>query len=188
MMLIKKNGICYLVNFQPNQLHFCREVRPPPSVKECPRYHPKSLDGEISILELWGMWRTSLLPSLPGPLGICRTSNQPDDCGTKPFLGGSGRRAVAKTCPKCLGPRRHSYKKAPQAPGDKSRLSEEDKSQEGRSPETGRESVLGHLTWMPASRNPCQAASTDSHWSQDTPYLIRVLGHTASWNVSQPSG
>ena len=36
---------------------------------EHPGYDTKQSDGEVSvILELWGMWCTSLLPSLPGPL------------------------------------------------------------------------------------------------------------------------
>ena len=30
---------------------------------------------------------------------IWRTSHQTDECGTRPFLDGSGRRAVAQTCP-----------------------------------------------------------------------------------------
>ena len=35
----------------------------------CPEYNTKQFDGEAPvILELWGMLRTSLMPSLPGPL------------------------------------------------------------------------------------------------------------------------
>ena len=38
---------------------------------ECPGYDTKLSDGEAPImLELWGMWCTSLLPSLPGPLWV----------------------------------------------------------------------------------------------------------------------
>ena len=34
-----------------------------------PGYDTKLSDGEVSVmLELWGMWSTSSLPSLPGPL------------------------------------------------------------------------------------------------------------------------
>ena len=36
---------------------------------ECPGYDTKQSDGEIPAMqELWGMWSTPLLPSLPGPL------------------------------------------------------------------------------------------------------------------------
>ena len=30
------------------------------------------------------------------------------------------------------------------------------------------------MTWMPGFRNPCQTASIDYHWNQDTPSLICV--------------
>ena len=36
---------------------------------ECPGYDSKKSDGEVpAMLELWGMWSTSSLPLLPGPL------------------------------------------------------------------------------------------------------------------------
>ena len=36
---------------------------------ECPGYDTKQSDGEVpAMLELWGMWSTLSLPSLPGPL------------------------------------------------------------------------------------------------------------------------
>ena len=36
---------------------------------ECPRYDTKQSDGEVPVmLELWAMWRTPLLPLLPGTL------------------------------------------------------------------------------------------------------------------------
>ena len=36
---------------------------------ECPGYDTKHSDGEVlAVLELWGMWSTPLLSSLPGPL------------------------------------------------------------------------------------------------------------------------
>ena len=39
---------------------------PPTSVLE---YDTKQSDGEVPVmLELWGMWSTTLLPLLPGPL------------------------------------------------------------------------------------------------------------------------
>ena len=42
-------------------------VRPPPN--ECPGYDTKQSDGEVPVmLGLWGMWSTTLLPLLPGPL------------------------------------------------------------------------------------------------------------------------
>ena len=40
-----------------------------PHSNECPGYNTKQSDGEsLVILELWGMWNTSSLASLPGPL------------------------------------------------------------------------------------------------------------------------
>ena len=45
-------------------LHLCREFK-----KTTPRYDIKPFDGKAPvILELWRMWSTPLLPSLPGPL------------------------------------------------------------------------------------------------------------------------
>ena len=56
-------------------LPLCREaVRvfySPSLPTECPGYDTKQSDGEASvILELWGMWNTPLLPSLPDPLWL----------------------------------------------------------------------------------------------------------------------
>ena len=40
-----------------------------PLPKECPGYDTKQSDGDASVIvELWGMWSTPLLPSLPGSL------------------------------------------------------------------------------------------------------------------------
>ena len=51
----------------------------------------------------------------PGCLvGICRTSHQPDECGTRPFQIGPGAGLMprhAQRPPKCLWPRQHSPKK-----------------------------------------------------------------------------
>ena len=47
-------------------------------------------------------------------IGICRTSHRPDECGTRPFLGGSRHLAVDQTCtaaPKMTRSRQHSPKK-----------------------------------------------------------------------------
>ena len=50
-------------------LLICRGVRPPTTTNECPGYNTKPFDGEVrTMLELWGMWITSSLPLLPGPL------------------------------------------------------------------------------------------------------------------------
>ena len=39
------------------------------SPNKCPRYNTRQSDGEAPVmLELWGIWSTPLLPSLPGPL------------------------------------------------------------------------------------------------------------------------
>ena len=54
-------------------------------------------------------------------------------------------------------------------------------------PETHREPVLVCVTWMPASRHPCQVASTDCHQSQNTPDLICTLWHMANQSAFQPS-
>ena len=49
-----------------HRLFLCRGVRPPPTSV---LYDTKQSDGEVpAILELWGIWSTPLLPSLPGPL------------------------------------------------------------------------------------------------------------------------
>ena len=46
---------------------FSAEGQEPPN--ECPGYDTKQFDGEVpAVLELWGIWSTPLLPSLPGPL------------------------------------------------------------------------------------------------------------------------
>ena len=47
-------------------LLFYEEVRAP--ANECPGYDTKQFDGEVPVmLELWGMWSTLSLPSLPSP-------------------------------------------------------------------------------------------------------------------------
>ena len=44
---------------------------------ECPGYDIKQSAGEAMMMqELWGMWSTPLLPSLPGPL--CLSKVVPD--------------------------------------------------------------------------------------------------------------
>ena len=54
-----------ILSFQP--VHLCRRVRPAPN--KCSGYDTKQSNGEIPVmLELWGMWSTPSLPSLPGPL------------------------------------------------------------------------------------------------------------------------
>ena len=49
------------------RLHLCRGIR---ALNECPKYDIKNSDGEAPALELWGMWSTSSLPSLTGPLWL----------------------------------------------------------------------------------------------------------------------
>ena len=41
-----------------------------PHLNECPDYDIKSSDGMALTLEIWGMWSTSSLPLLPGPLWL----------------------------------------------------------------------------------------------------------------------
>ena len=44
----------------------CRGVKTP---HKCPGYDTKQSGSEVPVmLELWGMWSTSSLPLLPGPL------------------------------------------------------------------------------------------------------------------------
>ena len=50
-----------------HRLLLFREVKPHPN--ECTRYDTKQSDSEVPVmLALWGMWSTTLLPSLSGPL------------------------------------------------------------------------------------------------------------------------
>ena len=49
-----------------NRLPPCRGVRPPTRPNKCPGYDIKPSDGETLDLELWGMWSTLFLTSLPG--------------------------------------------------------------------------------------------------------------------------
>ena len=50
-----------------HRLHLCRWIRHTPN--KCPGYDTKRSDGEVLVtLELWGMWSTTSLPSLPDPL------------------------------------------------------------------------------------------------------------------------
>ena len=52
--------------YRINRLHLYKRIGPPPN--ECSVYVTKQSDGEAPVmLELWRMWRTPLLPSLPGP-------------------------------------------------------------------------------------------------------------------------
>ena len=48
-------------------LHLYRVVSPPP-LNKCPGYDIKWSDGEAPALKIWGMWSTTSLPLLPGPL------------------------------------------------------------------------------------------------------------------------
>ena len=63
MMMITFNSVHCPVSWG------CRiQVRPSPS-NECPEYDTKQSDDDIPVmLELWKMWSTPLLSSLPGPL------------------------------------------------------------------------------------------------------------------------
>ena len=47
---------------------------------ECPVYDTKQFDGEAPVmLQLWGMWSTASLPSLPGPFwpGVVASDSVP---------------------------------------------------------------------------------------------------------------
>ena len=71
--------------------------------------------------------------------GICRPPHLTGKYGTRPFLGGTGRRAVAHTCPEFpkmpTAPSAFPLLGAPQAPGDKPNLPEVSKSLGERPPE-----------------------------------------------------
>ena len=60
--------------FRIHPLLLCRGVRPPHTHTHTMNildYDTKQSDGEVpAMLELWGMWSTPLLPSLPGPLWL----------------------------------------------------------------------------------------------------------------------
>ena len=46
----------------------CISAEGKPHTNECPGYDTKQTDGENTVmLELWGMWSTPSLQSLPGP-------------------------------------------------------------------------------------------------------------------------
>ena len=63
---INNDKMIYQFCILPSLL-LCRGVRP--SSNKCPGYDTKQSDGEVpAVLELWGMWSTPLLASLPGPL------------------------------------------------------------------------------------------------------------------------
>ena len=47
------------------QLYLCKGVRLP---NECSKYDTEPSDGEVPVLELWGMWSTPSLSLFPGPL------------------------------------------------------------------------------------------------------------------------
>ena len=110
-------------------------------------------------------------------VGICRSSNQPDECGTKRFFRWSGRRAIVQTHPSApkmpWAPSAFPQKWAPQAPGDRPSPSQEGKSLGKRSPE-----VRG--CWS-------RRTSTNCHWNRNTPNQIRVLTNAADRSESQPS-
>ena len=48
-------------------LHLGRDIRSHPT-NECPGYDSKPSEGEAPVMEIWGIWSTSSLPLLPGPL------------------------------------------------------------------------------------------------------------------------
>ena len=50
----------------PYQVGLCLQTGK--TLNECPAYDTKASDGEALASELWGMWSTPSLPSLPGPL------------------------------------------------------------------------------------------------------------------------
>ena len=54
--------------YRIHRLLLCRGVRPTPTPQKCPGYDTKKSDEVPVILELWGMWCTPSLLSLPGPL------------------------------------------------------------------------------------------------------------------------
>ena len=57
------------LGYRIHQLLLCRGERSSPPRNECPGYNTKQSDGDIPVmLELWGMWNTPSLPSLPDHL------------------------------------------------------------------------------------------------------------------------
>ena len=69
MSIPLSNSACCPVSWgcRIHWLLLCKGVRPPSN--ECPGYDTKQSHGDVpAMLELWGMWSTPSLPSLPGPL------------------------------------------------------------------------------------------------------------------------
>ena len=95
---------------------------------------PRDVQSEINLSPKW----SGLEPWLP-PWSICWPPHLTGKYGTRPFLGGTGRRAVAHTRPEFpkmpTAPSAFPLLGAPQAPGDKPNLPEGSKSLGGRPPE-----------------------------------------------------
>ena len=73
-VIVKRNFTAFTVGpviwgCRIHWLLLCRGVRPP--TNEHPGYDTKQSDGDVPVmLELWGIWNTPSLPSLPGPLWL----------------------------------------------------------------------------------------------------------------------
>ena len=66
-IITHSNSWLFSSSFRIHWLYLCRGVTPP---NECPAYNIKLFDGKVPALEIWAMWCTPSLPSLPGQLYV----------------------------------------------------------------------------------------------------------------------
>ena len=63
--------------FKRRSLHLFQRSKTPAPKKECPEYDTKTaFDGEVSVLEIWGVWSKPSMPLLPGPVWTCTWYDQ----------------------------------------------------------------------------------------------------------------
>ena len=63
-VLVLKYKSIDLNSYKPNRVNLCRGVKA--TFNKCPGYYNKPSDEEPLALEIWGIWITPSLPSLPG--------------------------------------------------------------------------------------------------------------------------
>ena len=122
-------------------------------------------------------------------IGICRTYHRPEECGTRPFFGWSGCRAVTQIrlmSPKMSqGPSTFLEKKRGLRRPSINLASPRRVRFWGSPPRHSRMPVLARRSWTPVSRNLRLTASTDSHRNQGTPKQICVSANTVDRSVSR---
>ena len=93
ILMFKQMNTLYVVDQLAGAVEYtdCFSAEGSPPANKCPGYDTKQSDGEVPVmLELWGMWSTSLLPLLPGPLWplVVAPDKGPiyESNGTKPWF------------------------------------------------------------------------------------------------------